>query len=68
MNSRAFIRKVRRHARRHNLAFRFDARKGKGSHGRLYLGEKLTTVKYGTISPGLASKMLRDLGIDPEDF
>jgi mRNA interferase HicA len=50
------------------MIFRFDARKGKGSHGRLYLGERLTTVKHGTISTGLARKMLRDLSIDPEDF
>jgi len=50
------------------MLFRFDARKGKGSHGRLYLGEKLTTVKHGNISIGLVRKILRDLGIDPEEF
>jgi hypothetical protein len=50
------------------LVFRFDARKGKGGHGRLYLGERLTTVKHGTISSGLMRRMLRDPGIDPEKF
>jgi hypothetical protein len=67
-NSKTFIRNVRRYARRHKLYFHFDARKGKGSHGRLHLGDKFTTLKYGTISTGLARKMIRDLGIDPEDF
>ena len=68
MNSKSFIRRARRYAKRHDMNFRFDARKGKGSHGCLYLGEKLTTVKHGSISSGLARKMLRDLGIDPENF
>jgi len=67
-NSKSFIRSVRRYARRHNLRFHFDARKGKGSHGRLYLGDSFTTLKHGTISTGLVRKMIRDLGIDPEDF
>jgi mRNA interferase HicA len=67
-NSKSFIRSVRRYARKHGLHFHFDARKGKGSHGRLYPGDRVTTLKHGTISTGLASKMIRDLGIDPEDF
>jgi len=67
-NGKAFIRNVRRYARRHDLRFHFDPRKGKGSHGRLYLGDRLTTVKQGTISIGLVRKMMRDLGIDAEDF
>jgi mRNA interferase HicA len=68
INSKTFIRSVRRYARRHGLHFHFDARKGKGSHGRLYLGNRFTTLKHGTISTGLARKMIRDLGINPEDF
>jgi len=68
MNSKAFIRRARRYAKRHDLAFHFDARKGKGSHGCLFLGEKLTTVKHGNISTGLIRKMLRDLCIDTEEF
>jgi len=68
VNSRAFIRRVRRYARRQNLAIRFDARRGKGSHGCLFLGARLTTVKHGSISPALIQKMLKDLGIKPEDF
>jgi mRNA interferase HicA len=68
VKSTAFMRRVRRYARRHDPVFHYDARKGKGSHGRLFLGDRLTTVKHGTISPGLARKMLKDLGIDPKEF
>jgi mRNA interferase HicA len=65
-----FIRRARRYARIHGLEFEYDARHGKGSHGRVYLGNRLTTVKGGgsTIGRGLLQKMLKDLGIDPEKF
>lgn len=40
----------------------------KGSHGRLYYGERFTTLKdrKKEIGPGLYRKMLRDLGIEEE--
>jgi mRNA interferase HicA len=70
MKSAEFIRRVRRYAKRHGLEFAYDPRRGKGSHGRLYLGDRLTTVKSGnkTIGKGLLLKMLKDLNIDFEDF
>ena len=39
-------------------------RPGKGGHGRIYLGDRLTTMPALTheIPPGLLSKILRDLG------
>jgi predicted RNA binding protein YcfA (HicA-like mRNA interferase family) len=41
-----------------------------GSHGRLYVGDRFTTIKdrKKEIGPGLLAKMLRDLGIDPNDL
>ena len=70
LSAGAFIRQVRRYARRHSLEFRYDPRRGKGSHGRIYLGNRLTTVKSGnkTIVAGLLHKMLKDLQIDTKDF
>jgi len=70
VNAGAFRRQVRQYARRNNLEFRYDPRRGKGSHGRIYLGNRLTTVKSGnkTIAAGLLHKMLKDLQIDPKDF
>jgi len=48
----------------------FVVDKGKGSHGRLYLGGEFTTLKdrKKEIGHGLLSKMCRDLIIDPHDL
>lgn len=68
MNSRRFVQRTRKYARRRGLDFESDPRAGKGSHGRFWLGERLTTVKHGELSKALVRKMLRDLDVDPEDF
>ena len=68
MNGREFVRRARRYARRRKLEFRFDTTSGKGSHGRLHLGGRLTTVPYGEIGPGLFASMLKDLDIDRKGF
>jgi mRNA interferase HicA len=49
---------------------RFNARHGKGSHGRLYYGDRFTIVKdrKQEIGPGLFAKMLRDLDLRREDM
>ena len=66
MNGAEFLRRVRRLGRRHGVPVRFDARQGKGSHGRLYYGDRFTTIKdrRQEISEGLFRAMLRQLGID----
>ena len=68
MNGAQFIRLVRRIGKRNGVAVRFDSRHGKGSHGRLYYGERFTTLKdrKKEIGSGLYHKMLRDLGIEEE--
>ena len=65
-----FERRVRRLARRTKITSTFVADKGKGSHGRLYVGEEFTTLKdrKKEIGHGLLSKMCRDLKIDPHDL
>jgi len=65
-----FLRRVRRVAGAQNVAIRFEARQGKGSHGRLYYGERFTTVKdrKKEIGPGLLQKMLADLGLSRNDL
>ena len=67
-NGREFVRRARRYVRRHKLEFRFDTASGKGSHGRLHIGGRLTTVPYGEIGPGLFASMLKDLEIDRKGF
>ena len=70
MKAAEFIRRARRYSRQTGLEFQYDPRKGKGSHGRIFVGECLTTIKSSNknIGGGLLRKMLKDLNIDPMDF
>ena len=68
MTGAEFIRRARRYARRAGLSFCFDPRRGKGSHGVLYVGERRTIVKLGELKPGAFHGMLTQLEISMEDF
>ena len=68
MNGREFTRRARRYARRTGQSFYLDTRQGKGSHSKLRIGKLKTTVQHGEIRKGLLMKMLKDLGIDRENF
>ena len=48
----------------------FDRGHGKGSHGRLYYGERFTTLKdrKKEIGPGLLNAMLAQLGLRRADL
>jgi predicted RNA binding protein YcfA (HicA-like mRNA interferase family) len=65
-----FERRVQRLARSGNLTCRFVGDRGKGSHGRLYVGDEFTTLKdrKKEIGRDLLAKMCRDLSIDPHDL
>ena len=65
-----FERRVQRLARSRKITCEFVGDKGKGSHGRLYFGEKFTTLKdrKKEIGRDLLAKMCRDLNIDPHDL
>jgi mRNA interferase HicA len=45
VNGSEFLRKVKRIAQWRKLAYRWHPERGSGSHGTLYLGDKLTVVK-----------------------
>ena len=68
MNRTEFLKRLNVYAKKNKLAYSFDPSHGKGSHGRVTVGEKYTTVKKGEFGPGLYRKMLSDLGIDKEEF
>lgn len=68
LDGQEFRRRARRYARKAALDFRFETGKGKGSHGRLYVGERSTTVKRTEISRSLLHAMLKDLGIEKGEF
>ncbi|MYJ71106.1 MAG: type II toxin-antitoxin system HicA family toxin, partial [Rhodospirillaceae bacterium] len=65
-----FVRRVRRLGRQRGGAVRFEPRTGKGSHGRLYYGERFTTVKdrRKEIGTGLLAAMIRQLGLTHGDL
>ena len=68
MNGAEFQRRARRYARRNGLSWRYEPRKGKGSHGAFYLGNRRTIVQYGEIDRDTLMGMFRDLGIDRRRF
>lgn len=70
MTGGEFVRRVRRVGRDRGVAVRFEARPGKGSHGRVYFGERFATVKdrRKEIDTGLLAAMLRQLGLGREDL
>ena len=68
MNGREFVRRARRYARKTRQEFYFDERHGKGSHGTLTVGSRCTIVKHGEISKGMVTSMLKQLGINRQEF
>ena len=65
-----FIRRVEKLGRKRDIHVRFESRKGKGSHGRIYYGDRFTTVKdrRKEIGKGLLASMLAQLGLSFEDL
>ena len=70
MTGDEFVRRVRKLGRERGIPVRFEPRRGKGSHGRLYLGDRFTTVKNRRkeISLGLLTAMLRQLGLTRDEI
>lgn len=70
MKGSEFKRKVERLAKARKLSMGWDPGHGKGSHGRLTLADRVTTVKdlKKEIGKGLLKEMCKQLGITPEDL
>jgi hypothetical protein len=70
MTGDEFERRIRRLGRRRGVRVSFDPGHGKGSHGRLYFGERFTTLKdrKKEIGPGLLKAMLDQLGLSRADL
>ncbi|MGI9506787.1 MAG: type II toxin-antitoxin system HicA family toxin [Geminicoccaceae bacterium] len=70
MNGSEFLKKVKKYARDNNVSFEFVPSEGKGSHGTLYLGGKISTVKdrKKEIGKGLLVRMCKQLGISQDDL
>ena len=70
MKGAELLRRLKRLAKERDLRFEYEARRGKGSHGQVVLGDKLTTIKdpKKEISPSLLHDMLKQLGLNKEDL
>lgn len=69
-NGHEFERRLRKLGRLSGVEVSFDAVHGKGSHGRLYYGQKFATLKdrEKEIGPGLLKAMLDQLGLSRDDM
>ena len=64
MNTRTFIQRLRRYARERDIDFSVKKHESKGSHRRVYLGNRCTTVPWtSNLKPGLVHAVLKQLGI-----
>jgi mRNA interferase HicA len=63
-------RKLKRLAKQRGVAFSYEARHGKGSHGQLLFDDRLTTVKdlKKELGSGLLLAMLKQLGLTKDDL
>jgi hypothetical protein len=70
MTGSEFERKIRKAGRKQGVSVLFDAGHGKGGHGRLYYGNRFTTLKdrRKEIGPGLLKAMLDQLGLTRADL
>ena len=64
MNRDQFLRNLRSHCRKSGLpAPEFDARRGKGGHGTVRIGQRFTVVPAGELKAGMLAKILKDLDL-----
>lgn len=58
-----FIGELRREAKARGLRFTVDKKLGKGSHYRVRIGDKVSTVKSGDLSPLYMRLVRKQLGL-----
>ena len=70
MKGREFVDRVFDLGIARDIEVRIDTKRGKGSHLTLYYGGRKTIVKdrRKEISRSLLAAMIRQLGLDPNDF
>jgi mRNA interferase HicA len=70
VNASEFVRRMRKLGRKRGIPVAFRAERGKGSHGTLYYGGRLTVVPNlkTELKQGTLRAMLKQLGLRPEDL
>lgn len=64
MKREQFLRELRKAAKARGLEIEVFEDRGKGSHYRIRLGERMSTVKSGDLSPTYIRLVRKQLGID----
>lgn len=64
MKRDALVRALRRYATKRNLPFELDKAGGKGRHYQFRLGDAVTTVQSGELTPFLVDRICKQLGVD----
>ena len=70
MKGKEFVDRVFELGADRHVSVRLDTKRGKGSHITLYYGTRKTIVKdrRKEIAPGLLHAMIRQLGLERDDF
>ena len=70
MKGKKFVDRVFELGADRHVSVHLDTKRGKGSHITLYYGTRKTIVKdrRKEIAPGLLHAMIRQLGLDRDDF
>jgi mRNA interferase HicA len=70
MRGAELVRRLRRLGRKQGIAVEFVPERGKGSHGTLYFGERLTVMRdlKDEIKTGTLHAMLKQLGLTLQDL
>jgi len=70
MRGDEFVDRLKRLARVNDQTFRFDAKRGKGSHGTVWIGNRFAVVPNlrSELKKGTMSGICRSLGVKPQDL
>jgi len=70
MKGNEFIKRVKKLAKERGLAFEWCPDMGKGSHGTLFFGEKMTVVRNpkDELKTGTFHAMLKQLGLSADEL
>ncbi|HXB71478.1 MAG TPA: hypothetical protein VNY05_24800 [Candidatus Acidoferrales bacterium] len=70
MRGNEFVRRIQALGKKRGMEVRWAAHRGKGSHGLLYFGPEMTTVRdlKDEIDKRALHKMLQQLGLSEKDF
>ena len=66
MRRPGFIRRLRQFCRKTGRSMSIDRARGKGSHARITIDGKTTTIKAGELSPAYVGLLLKQLGLPRE--